>query len=185
MNTIPENELKKREALRLSNQESNKLTKDCIRTALLMLMGENAYDKITITDIIRRSGVSRAGFYRNYNSKDDVVKEFIEDIKTGLTMSMQDFDKDPRAWFLKCFEILRASEREVRILLDARQPLSFLPSGPDYSAISQDEGAEHFYFQLATHASLAAIITGWFERGMIESDAEMADICCKVVNFLG
>ena len=39
----PQSELKKKEALRLSNAESKALTRSCIQTALLILLGEKRY----------------------------------------------------------------------------------------------------------------------------------------------
>ena len=73
-------ELEKRNVLRLSNEESHKLTKECIQTALVDLMTKKPYEKITISEIITRSGVSRSAFYRNYSSKEDVINEICEEI---------------------------------------------------------------------------------------------------------
>lgn len=65
----------KKENMRKSNQESKSLTRQYIKTALLYLMKETTYDKITVTAIINRAGVSRAGFYRNYSSKEEVLED--------------------------------------------------------------------------------------------------------------
>ena len=70
-----ETELKKRDILRMSNKESNRLTRECLQTALIYLMGQKPFDKISISEIVRRSGVSRTAFYRNYNSKEEVLNE--------------------------------------------------------------------------------------------------------------
>jgi Bacterial regulatory proteins, tetR family. len=43
-----------------------------IKEALLALMKQKEYDTISMTDIIRKSGVSRAGVYYNYKSKDEI-----------------------------------------------------------------------------------------------------------------
>ena len=51
------------------------LSKDYITEALLQLMGKMDYDKITITEITKKAGVNRVTFYRNFNSKDDIIKE--------------------------------------------------------------------------------------------------------------
>ena len=50
-----EREAKKKNILRMSNAESNRFTKECIQTALIYLMNEMPFDKITITSIINRS----------------------------------------------------------------------------------------------------------------------------------
>ena len=71
---------KKNEVLKMSNAESNLFTKDCIRTALLSLMATEMFEQITVTSIIKRAGVSRGGFYRNYTSKEEVLREIGEEL---------------------------------------------------------------------------------------------------------
>ena len=59
--------------LRANNEESHLETRECIRSALVELLLKKPYDNITMTDIIRKSGVSRSGVYKNYRNKDDVM----------------------------------------------------------------------------------------------------------------
>lgn len=49
------------ENLRKSNQESNLLTREAIETALLQLL-EKRLTKISISELVKRAGVSRAAF---------------------------------------------------------------------------------------------------------------------------
>ena len=49
------------------------LVKECIFTALILLMEQQDYDKITITDITKKAGVSRMTYYRLYSSKEDIL----------------------------------------------------------------------------------------------------------------
>ena len=72
--------MSKNESLKMSNMESNLFTKECICTALLSLMATETFDHITVTAIIKRAGVSRGGFYRNYKSKEDVLEEICEEL---------------------------------------------------------------------------------------------------------
>ena len=80
------NELDKMEILRLSNEEANKITKECLQTALLILMENKPLEKITITEIVNRSGVSRSAFYRNYSTKENLL----EDIYNSLSNTVCD-----------------------------------------------------------------------------------------------
>ena len=59
--------------------EVNALTKECIVTALLRLMEKQSYESISITDITNLAGVSRMAYYRNYNSKDEILIKHIID----------------------------------------------------------------------------------------------------------
>ena len=66
---------KRNDALRMSNKESNRFTRECLQTALIYLMGEKSFEKISISELVRRSGVSRTAFYRNYSSKEEILNE--------------------------------------------------------------------------------------------------------------
>ena len=51
------------ENLRKSNQESNLLTREAIETALFATLGEKKeLAKISISELVKRAGVSRAAF---------------------------------------------------------------------------------------------------------------------------
>ena len=62
------------ENLRKSNQESNLLTREAIETALLQLLEKKDLTKISISELVKRAGVSRAAFYRNYDSKEEILE---------------------------------------------------------------------------------------------------------------
>ena len=47
-----------------------------IVTALLQLRQKKAFDRISITELCRKAGVSRMSFYRNFESKEDVLKKW-------------------------------------------------------------------------------------------------------------
>ena len=45
-------------ALRQSNEEANRLTRTCLRTAVLQLAQTQGFDKMTVTGVTARAGVS-------------------------------------------------------------------------------------------------------------------------------
>jgi len=67
---INENQLS---VLTENNRRSHERVRFYIQEALLLLMEEKDYDKIKITDIINKAGVSRSAFYRNYYWKKDIL----------------------------------------------------------------------------------------------------------------
>ncbi len=62
-------------------QGSRQLTKECLQLALVDLMAEKPFEKITVTELVLKSGVSRQSFYRNYESKEDILKICIREWK--------------------------------------------------------------------------------------------------------
>ena len=52
-----------------------------ITNALLELMKSEDYDKISVTDIVNKAGLSRVTYYRHFASKEDVLIRFFKDTK--------------------------------------------------------------------------------------------------------
>ncbi|MDR1231665.1 MAG: TetR/AcrR family transcriptional regulator [Spirochaetaceae bacterium] len=46
----------------------------------MILMDEKPYGKITVSDITEKAGIARQTFYRNYDDKDDVVFEYVNNV---------------------------------------------------------------------------------------------------------
>lgn len=53
-------------------------SKKWITDSLLKLMKEKDFEKITVKEIIKDADLTRQTFYRNFSSKEDVLKEYIE-----------------------------------------------------------------------------------------------------------
>ena len=79
--------------LKRNNEESRRDTRECIKNALVELLKTKHYSDITMTDIIRKSGVSRTGVYKNYKSKAEIMLDiyavFVDDILAVLTGSIE------------------------------------------------------------------------------------------------
>jgi len=62
------------ENLKRFNQENKAITRESIEISLLQLLEKKDFKKITISELVERAGVSRAAFYRNYGSKEEILK---------------------------------------------------------------------------------------------------------------
>lgn len=61
-------------------KEANIRVKTNITKALFDLMHEKSFSSITISELIRKAGVARVSFYRNYESKEDVLLKLIQEV---------------------------------------------------------------------------------------------------------
>lgn len=61
-------------------REANLRVKQNITNALFSLTEEKSLADVHITEIVEKAGVSRASFYRNYCSKEDVLVTLIRDV---------------------------------------------------------------------------------------------------------
>lgn len=57
-------------------------SKVMIKEALLSLMLEKPFDKITITDIVTRADINRGTFYAHYDNTSDVLKSISTSLLT-------------------------------------------------------------------------------------------------------
>lgn len=56
----------------------NQRVKKNIEEAFFSLLKKNAFSDITVSDIIRVSGVARASYYRNFESKEAIIEGYME-----------------------------------------------------------------------------------------------------------
>lgn len=184
---ILDSELRKRESLRLSNEESNKLTRECVRTALILLINDTPFDKITTTAIIKKSGVSRAGFYRNYSSKNDVILEIAKELSDKMTRNFDDarHKENPQLVFLDIFNEIKTDKKYFEIYLKSKQTIDFLLP-LEFRTKAQESGNSSLkkYANIAASAALSGIIDTWIAGGMKETPKEMADICNSIFQVL-
>ena len=61
------------------NAESHRITIESIQRAMVELLQRNDFKSISIKELVERAGVSRSAFYRNYQSKEEVLQSIIHD----------------------------------------------------------------------------------------------------------
>ena len=78
--------------LKANNEEAHLETITCIRKALIDLLKRRHYSEISMTDIIKKSGISRSGVYKNYKNKAEIIfdiyQEPIDEVIRGICMSL-------------------------------------------------------------------------------------------------
>ena len=175
---------KRNDALRMSNKESNRFTRECLQTALIYLMGEKSFEKISISELVRRSGVSRTAFYRNYSSKEEILNEACTSILDHLSASLSDtrYQSNPVLWYHDFFQAIKEHSGVFQLFLQAQLLNSpafniyFLSKRPK----ARDKSEAHYEF-LAWQGALSTILVHWFQDGMQESPDSMAELCARIL----
>lgn len=167
------------QALRLSNEENNKITKDSIQEALLYLLSKKEIDDISVTEIVNKAGVSRTAYYRNYNSKEEILKDFSSNIFQLIFSQLNNAEliNNPFEWYLFIFTQVKINSRLVKLLLKAKvfSLTSFFPS------ISKDKyDKKNTYKIYMMESSLAIIIEKWIENDCDLSVDEISNICYEL-----
>ncbi len=172
-------ELQKRNLLRMSNQESNAITKECIETALIRLMKKKPFSEITITDIIQTAGVSRSSYYRNYDSKEAILDQYIKNINVKLSSVMIQYnavDETQKVWEA-LLKAARPLAPQYKLLLQAgfgeKLTLTFMRTmnasiGPDQP--------ELYYSNCYWAGAISSVLSEWIRKDMDISEEALAII---------
>uniref|UniRef100_UPI003F68581C TetR/AcrR family transcriptional regulator n=1 Tax=Caldifermentibacillus hisashii TaxID=996558 RepID=UPI003F68581C len=62
-------------------------SKTALKEALLILMENKDFNKITITDIVNISNLNRGTFYKHYQTKEELLGDLIEEVLEDLIRS--------------------------------------------------------------------------------------------------
>ncbi len=174
---------KKIASLRKSNEESKRLTRESIKMAILIMMKNTDFEKISVSSLIRKAGVSRAGFYRNYSSKEDVMEDICRELKEQITKNIlkEEYGDSPEKFYFDLFTEIHRHPEEFRILTDANVPRKYIVMAlPTLPEPKENLSTEEYYYFLALISSLRTIVYEWFRGGMKESAYDMAKIMTEI-----
>ena len=178
--------MSKNESLKMSNMESILFTKECICTALLSLMATETFDHITVTAIIKRAGVSRGGFYRNYKSKEDVLEEICEELFEYIWgfITEHNLYENPKKWYEDLFQSIAENAEIFQLLIKAQVPRNVVlkfDEGRILEKLQKDDSLMEQYRAAAIGKALTEVVVLWFRNGMQESPEEMAKMLLKII----
>ena len=172
--------LSNEELLKLSNDESKRITKESIITAVVLLCAEKPFEKITVTEIVKKAGVSRTAFYRNYTSKEDVLKE----LGTEVIGKLNDFfdgklyNRDGRALLLGLLRQIEKNAAIVKLLISSEQIVYEILCNSKYlDRFMAQDTAQQRYNTITIEFMIKKTIIEWLKGGMKESPEFIADYC--------
>src|SRR3954467_14080767 len=67
-------------------------TRDRLGAALVELLVQKPFDKITVQDVLDRAGVSRATFYSHFRDKNDLFLSDSDEFLEGMAMALSRFE---------------------------------------------------------------------------------------------
>ena len=100
---------------KISKKESNRITKESLEISLLQLLEQKELTKITISELVERAGVSRAAFYRNYDSKEEILQEIFQRTVQKITDKLAQFNMRTELYQVWLF-LFKEVKKEARIL---------------------------------------------------------------------
>ncbi len=161
----------------MSNEGRNLYVVEHITEAVLNLMKENNLSDISISQICDEAGVGRASFYRNFESKEDVISKHL---KRLLENWSKEYALSGRDNFVESLFEHYWKNRDICILL-YRQGLAHLNLKSIVDACGPKPEQENIVAYTTAYLSygLYGWIEEWFKRGMQETPQKMAELWAK------
>lgn len=161
--------------------------KDRLFSALVEFAGQKDWSKLTVTELIEKSGVARASFYRNFKSVEDLIAYGLEQIALryheGKPSSAEDVHSKEtvlyKFQFYQKYAGLVLAFHHAKItstLLDVITDCEIQARG-DMPASSITK-YELYYFSGAFYNMMIC----WLESGMKESPEAMADEFLRIAD---
>lgn len=90
--------------------------KEDILKAAYEIFGTKGFTKTTISDIIKKAGASKGGFYHHFDSKEAILEEilqlYIKDVNAYLDQLYEEYDHDYKKIFIGVFEAINRFKKE-------------------------------------------------------------------------
>ena len=177
-----------------SQNPSSLRSKALITKSLLNLMHEMPYEEITVKRIILDTDLVRKTFYRNYESKDDVLDSVISREIDEYIYALVSSEDDPLTVIFnfcrrnkELFLLLHKNNLMYLLLLKLNEkiPQISMTTDPDKNPfVKLMSGLEPDYLIALNIGAIWNIISLWVERGMTEDPADIRQMIEKYLKRL-
>lgn len=157
--------------------------------ALFEMMNQKPFSEITVTDIIEQAHVARATYYRNFYSKEDIIRYFLEIMQSELMKELPSSKMDAMdiEQFLEPKLMERTLELSFKYCLKSKFYLMSLQRNGLGSVIQEtlavfagnvtiESNSQQRYRMLFLQGALYSVIVQWLSNGAVESPHAMAHI---------
>lgn len=167
----------------------NKRVKKQITEAFFTLLKKKSFSKITVTDIVTEANVARISYYRNYNNKEAIIENVLDDLRDEI---LKDVDYSDDEHIFKKENVLTGFSKALTLCLSIKSYLLALYNN-GFAPLMQ-QTFNRYAIEFAGNMSISSIeryklyfISGaitnilfeWLIEGAAESPEEIANICVR------
>lgn len=168
---------------------SNKFLRECMGEAIFKLLKKKSISEISITQITELANVGRATFYRNYDTKEDLIMDYIStlfykwDLENNQILSSEnspDFLKKTTLFL----EFVESVKELISLLVKQNLFYIVIEIFLQIFDITHEEITALKYKNIFTSFGIAGIAIAWVMSGMKESSEELANILVHEVSII-
>lgn len=171
--------------LKAHSQEINKISKESLITSLILLMKQKPYDKITISELCIKAGVSRTAFYGNFKTKDDLITLYVLNMNTELINKIgSPFRNDTSLdWYINLFQVIKDNSEILILIFKAGFQKKYLEILNSMVLHIPSIPIEKKYQRLIWSGGVENALSYWLlESSLKESVEDIALYCHKNLN---
>ena len=168
-------------------------TKEALKAAMVSLLEEKELSKITVKELCERADINRGTFYTHYADQVDLYRSIENELYCGLetyirslTPDEVDSPENSVAYIVRIFKYCRFHADYISVFtLPHRKSLvcqKIVEFGKKYNLYGMIESTRNKpaffedYFYEYISLGVIGIINLWMEKGMVESDEQMAQV---------
>ena len=154
---------------------TNAVVKESITQALLILMENSPLSEISITNIVHKAGVGRVSFYRNFESKQNVLEQHLLNLiqEWGKEFESQG---DPQYFCESLFSHYYKNKDFYLLLYRHRLSSMVYETIRQGTKIYESQNSLERYGKSMIAGMLFGCIDEWMRQGMQETPEEMVTL---------
>lgn len=166
-----------------SSVERSRFTKDCIVQSLLNLMDEQSFASISIQNIVDSAGVSRMAYYRNFTSKEDILRYHIDVVMQGFISSWEKAKPENFQEYLELLFDYLLKQKELGLKLSKAGMLYLSKEAFDKGTLGYATDIKGFYNLCFFSGGLFNMYKFWLENGCRETPKQLSEFFAKKIHL--
>ncbi len=167
----------------MNPQEKNTYVKKQITETLISMMSKKRINDISIIEMCDNAQVGRASFYRNYNSKEEVIQNHTDALINDWAETIE---KDPSAniynFFQSLFQHFEKNQSFYKTLYKQNLSSMILTAIRNRLNMNKDIDPSSLYSRAFTAYGIFGWIDVWFSNGMKETPEELNRLIVENIN---
>lgn len=156
-----------------------------ITYAMFELLKTKKLENITTTEIIKRAGVCRSSFYRNFYLPEDVIRQYGRALFHEIDRQIPSAEEGLRPHILSFIACLWTQRERLTLLED--RGLFYLLEEPIREHCRQQiqrlgVGSNRYHAEYHAGAT-TQLIRAWIHNGFAESPEQITELICELINW--
>jgi AcrR family transcriptional regulator len=163
--------------MNMNNEQKNTYVKKQITAALLALLKEKPLSDISVSELTNKAEINRVSFYRNYQSKEDILKEESDRlIKEWGMLYESNTESAPETLFPSLFDFYRDHRDFYTTLYNAGMSSIMMETIIGTIQITPEMQNLEAYMKSFWAYGIYGWLLEWIKRGMQESGKELSTL---------